>query len=112
MIFYPAPKVDEIDRLKTVWINNIDGALLDEYIAKSKIILNINPYDGATRQQQSRIFYPLINEKCVVSQTSNRNYFGDNIYEFTTKYDLKEKLEFLLQNDRWKDTSNITFRKI
>lgn len=112
MIYYPSPTVKELNHIKFVWIHNMSGDLLDDYISKSKIILNLNPYDGETRQQQSRIFYALINEKCVLSQRSNRNYFGDNIYEFSNKYELKEKLTVLLQNDKWADTSNLTFGKI
>jgi len=112
MIYYKKPTVDELNKMKVVWIYNIDSSDLDEYISKSKIILNLNPYEGNTRQQQSRIFYPLINNKCVVSERSSKNYFGDNIYEFSNQDELKEKLTYLLQNERWKDTSHITYGKI
>lgn len=86
-----------------MWAFNLAGPKLDNYIARSKIILNLNPYDGDTRQQQTRIFYPLINNKCVVSQYSPINYFGDTIHQFNTFTDLKVVLTDIIENDKWKN---------
>jgi hypothetical protein len=77
--------------------------LLEEMIGRSKIILNINPYEGECRQQQTRIFYPLINNKCVLSQKSSINYYDNLITEYTDWKDLYQKMIHLLENDRWKD---------
>jgi hypothetical protein len=91
--------------LNFVWLKNIVDSKLDEFIGRSKIILNLNPYDGETRQQQTRIFYALINNKCVVSQSSPINYFGDSIIEFTNPHSLNNVLQLLLSNDAWRNKS-------
>ncbi len=85
----------------TVW--NVTGPELDKYIANSKIILNLNPYDGETRQQQPRISYALNNGKCVISQKSNRNYFGDLITEFDSIQSGIDAVLKTLSDETWKD---------
>jgi len=83
---------------------NIDDVRLDEFISRSKIILNLHPYDNdLCRQQQTRIFYSLINNKCVMSQRANTNYFGDCIVEFDNYQDFGEKVVDLLTDDKWKN---------
>lgn len=86
-----------------VWLYRNTEAFQNKMIANSKIILNMNPYEGECRQQQPRIFFPLINGKCVLSQKSNRNYFGDSIIEFTDIDDMGDKVVWLLANDNWKN---------
>lgn len=98
-----------------VFLNDIYGSQLDNFIARSKIILNFNTWDNPnSRQQQTRIFKLLINEKCVVSEKSLYNYFGNSIYEFNRcdAQDLANKVGHILINELWKDPSNITFGKI
>lgn len=108
--FWNATDPEIFKTLNFVWIKNITDAKLDEYIGRSKIILNLNPYDGDTRQQQTRIFYALINNKCVVSQSSPINYFGDSIFEFTDHHSLNRLLKLLLENNNWRNRS-INFNK-
>lgn len=91
--------------LNFVWLKNIVDSKLDEFIGRSKIILNLNPCDGETRQQQTRIFYALNNNKCVVSQASPINYFGDSIVQFTNPHSLNSVLQLLLTNDNWRNRS-------
>lgn len=86
-----------------VWLYNITDDLLDHFIARSKIILNLKPFDHTVRQQQTRIYYPLINDKCILSERCNINYFGDTIHEFTGLEELKEKIIYLLENDNWRN---------
>lgn len=85
-----------------VWLHNIDGEKLDDYIARSKIILNLCPYENAL-QQQTRIFYALSNKKCVLSEKASRNYFGNKITEFTDPNDLYKKSLDLLMDDVWRN---------
>jgi hypothetical protein len=80
--------------------------LQDEFISRSKVILNINPYEGECRQQQSRIFYLLTNNKCVLSEKANINYYGNAITEFQGSQDMGDKLIWLIQNDNWKNFTN------
>ena len=89
--------------MNIVTLYNIADQRLDEFIARSKIVLNLNPIEGDCRQQQTRIFYPLTNGKCVMSQKSNRNYFGNCIVEFTDSQDFGEKAIELLKTGKWRD---------
>lgn len=84
-----------------VWLHNITDSQLDHFIGRSKIVLNLKPYEHTVRQQQTRIYYPLINNKCVLSEKCNINYFGDNIYEFDSIPELHERVLYLLENDNW-----------
>lgn len=62
-----------------VFLDNAWGVELDNNIARSKIVLNLHYYP-TIRQEQVRMFYLLINGKCVVSEYSVDNYLGDCIY--------------------------------
>lgn len=64
-----------------VTVTNVDGKKLDEYISRSKVIIDLQTDSENRIQKQSRIYYALINGKCVVSEKSNYNYFGDLIHE-------------------------------
>jgi hypothetical protein len=70
-------------RLKWVHAYGIFGPELDELIARSKVIFNLHPFEPYHRQEQVRIFYPLMNEKCVLSEQSQLSWFGDSILECT-----------------------------
>lgn len=93
----------------TLW--NVHEDKLDDYIARSKIILNLNPYEGECRQQQCRLFYPLINNKCVLSQKNNINYYGDMIVEYSDTQDMFYKIMDLLDNDKWKQYTSNNFKE-
>jgi hypothetical protein len=95
--------------LKTnlVFINGIDDKRLDEYIARSKIIINLQTSQqkhlSQQRQNQARIFYPLINNKCVLSQVAHRNYFGNCILQFEDIQDFGDLVIELLISGEWKN---------
>ncbi len=61
---------------------------LDNIISNSKIILNLHFYDSSI-QEQVRLFYLLINNKCVVSEISKNTFVN-----------LRAKMEFV----NWKKT--------
>jgi hypothetical protein len=90
-------------KLKTVILINDYDKLLREYISRSKIIVNLKPFDSKPRQQQARIFYPLINEKCVMSEWAPNNYFGENIIQFTDTQDFGKKAIELIRTGNWKN---------
>jgi glycosyltransferase involved in cell wall biosynthesis len=75
---------------------------LNELISDSKIILNLHYYESSI-QEQVRIFHLLINNKCVVSEKSKKNYFGDLITEFNDNTELINTLNELLVNEKWKN---------
>jgi tetratricopeptide (TPR) repeat protein len=93
----------------TVWSYGLYQNKLDEFIGRSKIILDLQTSDDEAVyiQKQSRIFYSLINNKCIVSQKSKKNYFGDLIVE-TDIENLGKTLDYLLEDDRWKNYSNVS----
>ena len=67
---------------------------------KSKIILNLHHTETFNRQEQPRIFYALINKRCVVSEFSTKNYFGEAVIETSS---LTSTIENLLELDRYKE---------
>ena len=90
--------------IRFVFLSNILGDQLDDFIGRSKIILNLNAHDN-DRQKQSRIFYPIINNKCVVSEKSGVNYF-EGLIEEVDLDSLPHRIMHLLQSEEWKDYSN------
>lgn len=85
------------NRLRFVHAYGVFGPQLDELIARSRIVLNLHAFEPYHRQEQVRIFYPLLNARCVLSEKSQVNYFGDSILEF--QGDLRPKIEEAM--DRW-----------
>jgi hypothetical protein len=114
--------------IKLVTINNVTGKLLDDFISRSKIILDLST-DGNLQQRiqkQSRIFYALINNKCVISEKSDTNYFKDLITEVDidenyNRYpdgipgmyscdDISSIIMDYIYNNKWKEYSNVSER--
>lgn len=75
-----------------------------DYIFNSKIIINLHFYDSCL-QEQVRLFELLINNRTVVSEKSIRNYFGDLIYEFENENEMYEKIDFILDNKIWENST-------
>lgn len=86
-------------RLRFLHAYGVFGPELDDLIARSKVVLNLHAFEPYHRQEQVRIFYPLINGRCVLSEKSQLNYFGDCILEFT-EGDMGRKIEEAL--DCWR----------
>jgi hypothetical protein len=82
------------------------GDELDALIARSKVILNLHSLEPYHRQEQVRIFYPLLNGLCVLSEKSQVNYFGGSVLEFG-EADLKQRVEEAL--DTWLSYSGERF---
>ena len=83
---------------KQLSCDNIRSIGLSEH---THIILNIHAYEGNNRQEQVRMFYPVINGACVVSERSARNYMDGCITECPLQY-IPETIENILKNDMWK----------
>lgn len=90
--------------------HQIWGDLKDNLTSRTKIILNIAPYVGS-RQQQTRIYIDLINNKCILSEKAAHNYYGDMIVEFQNPIELAEKVKYLLRDDNWKQYTNNSFEE-
>jgi hypothetical protein len=100
-VFDSDEEAEEFSNVKFVNLHGLYGDELDDYISRSKIVLNICPYKNGI-QAQTRIFYLLANNKCVLSEKCNRNYYGDLITEFSDAQDLLNKIRYLLKDDRWR----------
>jgi hypothetical protein len=90
------------NRIKLMWLYGVHGEVLDQYIGDCRIILNLHAFEPWHRQEQVRIFYPLINGRLVVSETSELSSFDDCIVE-TDSENLADTLLYWLSEDRWRD---------
>ena len=87
------------NRHSLVWLYGVGYDKLIGYLARTKIVLNLHVSDNLQQQEQVRIFYPLINGICVVSEPSETNHFGNAIIE-SPNY-LADTLSDLLSSGRW-----------
>ena len=85
---YPTPRRMEIvgslmehtwTKYSLVWATGVTGDRLRDMISRSKVILNVHAFRENCRQEQVRMFYPVINGSCVVSEKSPHNEFGKSI---------------------------------
>jgi len=88
------------ENVNMVFNFNMNLQTQKKYIEKSKIILNIHHTSQYNRQEQPRIFYPLINKKCVLSETSQHNYFGEAIVESDIS-NMRNAILSLIQDDNY-----------
>ena len=88
----------------TVWATGLTGEKLREAIARSKVILNIHSFIEDCRQEQVRMFYPVINGACVISERSPHNEFGKAIVECDTAK-LVGTVQHVLDRNLWKDVA-------
>lgn len=79
----------------------ISGHMLEEFLARTKILVNIHADERMTRQEQVRMFIPVSSGMCVVSETSPVNEFGKSIVECDLA-NFTPTLEMLLRTDEWK----------
>lgn len=84
--------------------------LQDRFMENSKIILNLHGMEPYHRQEQDRIGFCLINEKCVLSEPSQINYFGDCIVEELVP-NLPEKIKYLLEGENWRQVANKGYKQ-
>lgn len=88
----------------TAW--NIDGSKLDKFIARSKVIVDLQTNPVENIQKQTRIYYALCNNKCVVSEMSRRNYYGDFIIE-SPRDKIAQTLFDVLNNRIWEKRTSV-----
>lgn len=95
-------------------INWIYGSCdLDKYIQDSKIILNLHAFEPYNRQEQVRMFYPIINYKTVVSEISQHNNLSGSIIESSID-DLANTIKCVCRSDVWREfgkQAEINFRQ-
>ena len=91
-------------RYKFFNLFGIWGDELDHYISRSKIILNLHSHNE-NKQEQARMFYPVINGRCVVSESSSFNYMNDCIIELPFT-DMVTGILQILESDYWKKVAD------
>lgn len=97
------------DRFSVVTAAGCNAALNEHFIANSKIILNIHAFEPWHRQEQERIAFLLSNKKCVLSEPSQFNHFGDAILEVHPEH-LYDKIVDLLDGDKWREVGENGYR--
>lgn len=104
---------NKLGKLKTISLFNVWGDELDSYLERAKIILNVHYYPISI-QEQVRIYYPVINGRCVLSEVSLNNVFGNSIIE--TKYEnLTFSVSHLIKTGQWMNLAlqcSYNFKKI
>lgn len=89
----------------TVWSTGLTGERLKEFIGRSKIILNIHAFDADCRQEQVRLFYPVMNGSCIISEHSPHNEFGKAIVVCDTDK-VSATVKYVLKNSLWEKVGN------
>ncbi len=75
---------------------------IDKYIQDSKVILNLHAFEPYSRQEQVRMFYPIINYKTVISEASQLNNLSGSIIESSLE-DLANTLRCVCRSDVWRE---------
>lgn len=99
LLFYLQQKFG--GRYKLFDLYGIWGDELDSYIERSKIIVNMHSSENA-KQEQARMYYPVINGRCVVSEVSPVNYMGNSIIELPYEK-MGDGILSLLETGKWRD---------
>jgi len=98
---------------KVIDLCGVFGDELDGYIKRAKIICNVH-FANHHRQEQVRMFYPVINGRCVVSEVSPKSYMEKSIIEVPYE-DMAGAIVTLINNGKWRDQASHcseTFRNI
>lgn len=88
-------------KFKVFNMYGIWGKELDEYISRSKLIINIHS-ENIAKQEQARMYYPVINGRCVLSETSPVNYMGDSIIQVPYEKMVDATMK-ILDSNKWKE---------
>lgn len=94
--------------LRIVWVYGEND--MDRYISDSKVILNIHAFEPWNRQEQVRMFYPVINGKTVISETSQKNVMDGLIIESELDC-LVETLRATCRTDLWRSFGSMAARE-
>lgn len=86
-------------------VNNAFANELDDYISRSKVILNLHYYEMDV-QEQVRIFYLLCNGCCVVSEFNTINNFDNFIFNIK-RDEIVDTVISQLQNENYKNQMNL-----
>jgi hypothetical protein len=91
-------QTDLYNNIKMAWI--FGESNMDKYIANSKVILNLHAAEPWNRQEQVRLFYPVINGKTVISEISQANNMPNEIIESSID-DLSKSILYACNTSQW-----------
>lgn len=86
--------------IKLLWV--FGDSDVDRFIADSKVILNLHAFEPYNRQEQVRLFYPIINRKTVISEISQLNNLPGSVIESTIE-ELPNTIRCVCKSDIWKE---------
>jgi hypothetical protein len=102
---------ESYQKLKISWV--FGDPDMEKHVLRSKVALNLHSFEPWNRQEQVRMFVPVINGKTVVSEKSQLNVMGDLILEespeklgkylYDVCYSDTWKIHGLLARDRYKE---------
>ena len=87
-------------QLRLAWVYGDPD--MDKHIANSKVVLNLHAFEPWNRQEQVRMFYPVINGKTVVSEPSQVNRMEGLIIEMDPDQ-LGPYLKDICSSDEWRN---------
>ncbi len=99
--------------IKFMWLFNMNNpSLVDEFMSRSKIILDMSR-DARENQTPNliRLFYPLINNKCVLTPRNKTNIFRDMVVEYGDVDEMTNMITELNLKNRWKEYINNNFKE-
>jgi hypothetical protein len=91
---------DLYGKIKINWIYGCQE--IDKYLENTKVVLNLHAFEPYNRQEQVRMFYPVINGKAVVSEISQMNNMDGCIIE-TSIDNISHVLMGVCKTNLWKD---------
>lgn len=100
--------VEKLQNISMSWIRGyFTTESLDKVISRSKIVLDLSKEKYSTHRNNSRIFYPLINDKCVLAEYSDeRDLFDGCIAEFKDQTEFTNLVYDLIVEDGWRAYQN------
>lgn len=93
---------------RTMILANIFHPEIDDYIARSKIIINIHNGDTVKQQEQPRLGYLLANGKHIISERSEINYYNNLITEVDDWKEMVLKIHEIL--DTYNDENELNIK--
>lgn len=87
-------------KIKLAWVYGDSN--MDKHIENSKLVLNLHAAEPWNRQEQVRMFYPLINGKTNISEPSQINNMPNEIIESSID-DMADYFVELCSTNQWKE---------
>lgn len=74
------------------------GKDLEDLIARTKLILNIHAFDAYRNQEIVRFLFPLMNNKCILTEHSDNDEYAGNSVLYSDVENMPDAIKFILDN--------------